>query len=88
MRILYLDGFSNEKERSIYTELVYLNIIKAMKTLVEQADKYEYKIEQSNQVKRKKKFQNFFFYRFKILILQTNNEIRLLQKNSEIYLFK
>ena len=61
MRILYLDGFSNEKERSIYTELVYLNIIKAMKTLVEQADKYEYKIEQSNQVKRKKKISKFFF---------------------------
>ena len=50
MKILFLDGFTDEKERSIYTELVYFNVMKNMKTLVTQAQIFEYNISSENTV--------------------------------------
>mmetsp|Transcript_58813 Transcript_58813/g.81594 ORF Transcript_58813/g.81594 Transcript_58813/m.81594 type:complete len:357 (+) Transcript_58813:122-1192(+) len=49
MKLLYLDGFS-EKEASIFTEIIFFNIIKNMKTLVVQADKFGYELEDKNKL--------------------------------------
>jgi len=49
MKLLYLDGFT-DKEASIFTEIIFFNIIKNMKTLVVQADKFGYELKKENQV--------------------------------------
>lgn len=43
MKLLYLDGFS-EKEASVFTDIIFFNIIKNMKTLVLQAEKFGYNL--------------------------------------------
>lgn len=47
MKLLYLEGFS-DKEASIFTEIVFFNIIKNMKTLVQNSDKFGYVIDAAN----------------------------------------
>eukprot|EP01091_Cochliopodium_minus_P019717 TRINITY_DN837_c0_g1_i1.p1 TRINITY_DN837_c0_g1~~TRINITY_DN837_c0_g1_i1.p1 ORF type:complete len:339 (+),score=58.54 TRINITY_DN837_c0_g1_i1:61-1077(+) len=49
MRILFLNGFQNEKERSVYTELVYYNILSSIKTLVIQASMFKYALSKENE---------------------------------------
>lgn len=47
MKLLYLDGFT-EKEASIFKEIICFNIIKNMKALVVQAEKFGYALKQEN----------------------------------------
>jgi guanine nucleotide-binding protein G(i) subunit alpha len=47
MKLLYLDGFS-DKEASIFTDIIFFNIIKNMKTLVMQAEKFGFVLEPHN----------------------------------------
>jgi guanine nucleotide-binding protein G(i) subunit alpha len=47
MKLLYLDGFS-DKEASIFTDIIFFNIIKNMKTLVMQAEKFGFVLEPQN----------------------------------------
>ena len=54
MKHIFLDAFQKESERSVYTELVFFNIIYAMKTLVIQSSKFDFKIEKQNEVKKTK----------------------------------
>ena len=49
MKLLYLDGFT-EKEASIFTDIIFFNIIRNMKILVVQADKFGLSLEPNNKV--------------------------------------
>lgn len=44
MKILYMDGFT-DKDTSIFTEIIFFNIIKNMKTLVVAAEKFGYDLQ-------------------------------------------
>jgi len=47
MKLLYLEGFT-DKEAGIFTEIVFFNIIKNMKALVQHAEKFGYPLDASN----------------------------------------
>jgi guanine nucleotide-binding protein G(i) subunit alpha len=47
MRVLYMNGFT-DKDTSIFTEIIFFNIIKNMKTLVQQAEKFGFELIPAN----------------------------------------
>lgn len=47
MKLIYMDGFT-DKEASIFTEIICFNIIRNMKTLVVQAEKFGYALQAQN----------------------------------------
>jgi len=47
MKVMYMNGFT-DKDTSIFTEIIFFNIIKNMKTLVVQAEKFGYDLAPGN----------------------------------------